>query len=129
MRHILSGLAVMAVVFSVTSVHPARAGGTDLDERDENEGPVYFGFVRDSSGVGVGGAKVSLTADSLSLVTQTNVLGAFKLIIVGTDPNAAELSCSKDGYRQVDTLRRSPPNSDPKASVEIDCTLQREAKK
>jgi hypothetical protein len=128
MRVILVVLA-LTVGFGVAALRTAQAGGTGADELDESDGPVYFGFVRDGSGLGVGSAKVSLAANNVSLVTQTNVLGAFKLAVAGVDPNTAELACSKDGYRQVDTLRRSPPSSDPKASVEIDCTLQREGKK
>ncbi len=128
MRVVLVVLA-LAVGLGIAASRTAHAGGTAADELDENDGPVYFGFVRDGRGLGIGNARVSLAANNVSLVTQTNVLGAFKLAVAGVDPNAAELSCSKDGYRQVETLRRSPPSKDPKASVEIDCTLQREGKK
>jgi hypothetical protein len=117
----------LVVTSAMALPHPAGAGGTGADELNDDEGPVYFGFVRDTSGTGVAYAKVALSSNNLSMVTQTDVLGAFKLALVGADPAATELTCSKDGYQQDGTLRRSPPSDDPKTPVEIDCTLKKKS--
>jgi hypothetical protein len=50
------------------------------------------------------------------------VIGNYRLSTT-IDPDESEVSCSKEGYRQSGTMRRSAPGG-PKAPVEIDCTLQ-----
>jgi hypothetical protein len=104
----------------------ARGGGSMLDE-DEHHA-YYFGYVKDANGAAVVNAKVKMQTKKITIMTQSNDLGAYKLPVVGTtvDPDELTVSCSKDGYRQLDVLRRSAPGGDGKEPVEIDCTLQRE---
>ena len=98
------------------------AGGSG-DEHDHHDGPLFFGYVRDTRGVGIADARVSVIYKNMSFVARTDLLGAFK-IATTTDPDQSELSCSKEGYRQATSLRRTPPGT-PNAPIEFDCTLQR----
>lgn len=109
----------------------AWAGGSGFGDDDDNtseEGPSYFGFVRDSNGATVPDAKVTVSLkDRVDLVTRTDALGTYKAPGFGsqTDPKDVEISCAKEGYKQVRVVRRSTPNTDPKIPIEIECTLQR----
>ena len=109
----------------------AWAGGSGFGDDDDNsaeEGPSYFGFVRDSSGATVPDAKVTVSLkDRVDLVTRTDALGTYKAPGFGSqnDPKDVEISCAKDGYKQIRVVQRSAPNTDPKIPIEIECTLQR----
>jgi len=109
----------------------AWAGGSGFGDDDDNsaeEGPSYFGFVRDSNGATVPDAKVTVSLkDRVDLVTRTDALGTYKAPGFGSqnDPKDVEISCAKDGYKQVRVVQRSAPNTDPKIPIEIECTLQR----
>ena len=107
----------------------ARAGGIVFDDDNANvdEGPSYFGFVRDANGSAVPNAKVTASRDNAAFVTHSNVMGVYKLAGFGKniDPNSIVISCAKDGYKQTDVVRRSA-GGDSKDPVEVDCTLQKE---
>ena len=122
--HHVSRLCVAAIALCAMSGSPdvVFAGGSG-DEHDHNEGPLFFGYVRDTRGVGIADARVSVTYKNMSFVARTDLLGAFK-IATTTDPDQSDLSCSKEGYRQTTALRRTPPGN-PNVPVEFDCTLQR----
>src|SRR5690242_15458601 len=105
------------------------AGGSD-DQPDvhEDNGPTYFGFVKDTTGKAVGDAKV--TADIKgrgTVITRTSAAGSYKLPGFGKDitPEKVLISCSKDGYKQTRTLVRTPLNKKPLVAVETECTMQR----
>ena len=102
------------------------AAGGSGDEHDSHDGPFFFGYVRDTRGVGIADARVAITYKNMSFVARTDLLGAFR-IATTTDPDQSELSCSKEGYRQTTSLRRTPPST-PNAPIEFDCTLQRAAR-
>jgi len=70
----------------------------------------------------VAGARVNVKLKNMSFVTTTDVIGNYRLSTT-IDPDQSEVSCSKEGYRQSGTMRRSAPGG-PKGPVEIDCTLQ-----
>jgi hypothetical protein len=122
-----TGIAAF-VVFGLHCGLPVTAlgGGTMLDEDDHHA--YYFGSVKDANGAAVVNAKVKMQTKKITIMTQSNDLGAYKLPVVGTtvDPDELTVSCSKDGYRQLDVIRRSAPGGDGKEPVEIDCTLQHE---
>jgi hypothetical protein len=109
----------------------AWAGGAGFGDDDDNsaeEGPSYFGFVRDSGGATLPDAKVTVSLKNrFSIVTRTDALGTYKVPGFGreTDPKDVEVSCSKDGYSQIRVVRRSMPNPDPKFPIETECTLKR----
>src|SRR5215471_11852965 len=94
------------------------AGFGDDDENSEEEGPSYFGFVRDSGGATIPDAKVTVGVKGRGgVVTRTDALGTYKVPGFGKDidPKDVEVSCDKEGYRQVKTLRRMrSPNADAK---------------
>lgn len=116
-----------ALILGMSGV--ARAGGltfTDEDAASEDQGPSYFGFVREVDGPGVADAKVTAALDKRgALVTRTDIMGVYKIPGFGkeVDPNDVKISCAKDGYTQASIERRPP--SDPKDPIEIECYLKK----
>jgi hypothetical protein len=112
-----------------TALWAGGAGFGDDDDTSEEEGPSYFGFVKDTNGATVPDAKVTVgIKDRGGIVTRTDALGAYKVPGFGkdVDPRDVEIACDKQGYKQLRTLRRMrSPNADPKIPVETECTLQR----
>ena len=112
-----------------TALWAGGAGFGDDDDNSEEEGPSYFGFVKDTNGATVPDAKVTVgIKDRGGIVTRTDALGAYKVPGFGkdVDPRNVEIACDKQGYKQLRTLRRMrSPNADPKIPVETECTLQR----
>jgi hypothetical protein len=41
------------------------------------------------------------------------------------DPKDVQISCDKNGYRQLRVVRRSSTGKDPKIPIETECTLQK----
>ena len=111
---------------------PAALAGGDSFEPDDHgpdEGPAYFGFVKDARGAPVRDAKVSASyKNSLTLVTRTNATGAYKVrgFKKEVSPNDVTISCSKEGYKQVRVFRRPLVKGKPVKSVETDCRLERQ---
>lgn len=120
-------VAAFAVVL-VALAAPARAGGVNFGEdSDTNDGPSYFGFVRDADGSPVAGARVTAAPKAGgSLVTRSNSMGIYKIpgFAKEIDPNTVDVTCAKDGYSQANVLRRG--QADAKDPLEIDCTLQKQ---
>jgi Carboxypeptidase regulatory-like domain len=118
---------LMAVVVMAAS-SLARAGGVNFGEdSDTNDGPSYFGFVRDADGSPVPGARVTAAPQAGgSLVTRSNSMGIYKIpgFAKEIDPKTVDISCAKDGYSQANVLRRG--QADLKDPVEVDCTLQKQ---
>jgi len=123
----LAGIAAAAF----GGANAALAGGQmnfgDETNTSANDGPPFFGFIRDSNGSSIPGAKVTATVKSGgALVTRSNSMGVYKIpgFAKEIDPKDVTISCDKDGYKQASTLRRPP--SDPKDPIEVECTLQKE---
>jgi hypothetical protein len=111
-----------------TAAWAGGAGFGDDDDNSEEEGPSYFGFVRDANGATVPDAKVTVGVKNRGgIVTRTDLLGTYKVPGFGKDidPKDVEVSCDKPGYRQLRVVRRSAPSNDPRIPVETECTLQR----
>jgi hypothetical protein len=126
MRFCIRYLMLAAILLLPCSI---LAGGSN-DEPDihEDNGPTYFGFVKDTSGKVISDAKV--TADIKgrgTVITRTTAAGSYKLPGFGKDisPDKVLISCSKDGYKQTRTLVRTPLNKKPLIAVETECTMQR----
>ena len=122
--------AILAITCAVSlAAWAGGAGFGDDDDNSEEEGPSYFGFVKDTNGATVPDAKVTVgIKDRGGIVTRTDALGAYKVPGFGkdVDPRDVEIACDKQGYKQLRTLRRiRSPNADPKIPVETECTLQR----
>jgi len=124
--------AVALIVASMLAVPGLlRAGGvgfSDDDTATDDEGPSYFGFVREVDGPGVADAKVTAEhKDRGALVTRTDIMGVYKIPGFGKDinPDDITISCAKDGYKQASVLRRPRDSSDTKDPIEVECYLQK----
>jgi hypothetical protein len=127
-RRWLSAASFAAAAVVLAAAQSARAGGVNFGEdSDSNDGPSYFGFVRDSNGSPVAGARVTAAPQAGgSLVTRSNSMGIYKIpgFAKEIDPKTVGISCTKDGYTQSSVLQRG--QADAKDPVEIDCTLQKQ---
>lgn len=104
------------------------AGGeAGPDDHHHDDGPNYFGFVKDTAGKTIRDAKV--TADikgKPSIVARTNAAGAYRIPGFGKDisPANVTISCAKDGYKQTKTLLKTRLTKTPPTAVEIECIMQ-----
>ena len=82
--------AVLAIACAVSIA--AWAGGSgfgDDDDNSEEEGPSYFGFVRDTSGATVPDAKGTVGVKNRGgVVTRTDLLGTYKVPGFGKEVDA-----------------------------------------
>jgi hypothetical protein len=123
--------AVLAVTCALsTALWAGGSGFGDDDDSSEDEGPAYFGFVKDTNGATMPDAKVTVAVKERGgVVTRTDALGAYKVPGFGKeiDPKDVEVSCEKEGYKQTRVLRRNLPPPDSKIPIETECTLRRGA--
>jgi hypothetical protein len=123
-------IASLAVGVTCMLATAAWAGGSSFGDDDdaEDEGPAYFGFVRDTSGGTVPDAKVTVgIVNRGGVVTRTDALGVYRVPGFGkeVDPGDVVVSCEKEGYKQTKTLRRTTPTALNVPIIETECTLQR----
>ncbi|HEX4211174.1 MAG TPA: hypothetical protein VHY56_12310 [Candidatus Binataceae bacterium] len=119
----------LTLMFVLVLPAVSLAGGTGFgeDDSDDDNGPSYFGFVREVDGPGIADAKVTAALkDRGALVTRTDIMGVYKIPGFGkdVDPKDITISCAKEGYKETSVERR--PGSDPKDPVEIECYLQKQ---
>lgn len=123
--------AVVAVTCILsTALWAGGSGFGDDDDVSEDEGPAYFGFVKDANGATMPDAKVTVAVKERGgVVTRTDALGAYKVPGFGKeiDPKDVDITCEKEGYKQTRTLRRSLPPPDSKIPIETECTMRRGA--
>ena len=127
-RGSVASLVVAATCILSTALWAGGAGFGDDDDNSEEEGPSYFGFVKDTNGATLPDAKVMVGVKGRGgVVTRTDALGAYKVPGFGKEinPNEVLISCEKQGYKQVRVLRRTAPDADPKVPIETECTMQR----
>ena len=122
-----SFLACLALAAFATSP-AALAGGEMLGDDDHHdEGPSFFGFVKDGRGAPVPDAKVTANVkNGIAFITRTTAAGLYKFAGFSKqiNPNDVTISCAKDGYKQARVLRRPLPKGEVKA-VETECRLER----
>src|SRR6201984_2983464 len=125
----IAGAVVSVACIVSTAVWAGGSAFGDDDDTGEDEGPSYFGFVRDNAGNFLPDSKVTVAVkDRGGVVTRTDALGAYKVPGFGkdVDPQDVEIACDKQGYKQLRTLRRMrPPSADAKIPVETECQMQR----
>jgi hypothetical protein len=125
----IGGAEVAFACILSTALWAGGAGFGDDDDNSEEEGPSYFGFVKDTNGATVPDAKVTVGVKNRGgVVTRTDALGAYKVPGFGkdVDPQDVEIACDKQGYKQLKTLRRMrPPTADAKIPIETECQMQR----
>ena len=125
-------LAGAALAFALLlTVAPAHAGGgiNEPHEHTEEDGPTYFGFVRDMRNAPLNDAKVTLKiASGLTYVTRTDRSGIYRVRGLGKQvkPEDVVISCTKDGYQQTRVVRRPAPRGKAVKSVETECRMQRQ---
>ena len=125
-------LAGAALAFALLlAVAPAHAGGgiNEPHEHTEEDGPTYFGFVRDMRNAPLNDAKVTLKiASGLTYVTRTDRSGIYRVRGLGKQvkPEDVVISCTKDGYQQTRVVRRPAPRGKAVKSVETECRMQRQ---
>ena len=116
----------LAMVFPVSVWAGGELTDEDKDDGDTTTGP--YGFVKDTRGSAIPEATVTVDIKNRGqLVTQTNVLGAYKIPTFGIEikPEEVTISCKKDGYKQVSVVQRQGI-TDPGAGFEVECTLQKQ---
>jgi hypothetical protein len=106
------------------------AGGSDDEAPDahQDNGPSYFGFVKDQSGRPVPDAKVMAEIKGRgSVITRTNGAGIYKLPGFGKEvaPSNVAISCTKDGYKHTRSVTRTAPSKTPLSAIEVLCSMQR----
>ena len=126
------GVALITLCLTLAVPGGAWAGGTGLDEHDEDEaGTPFFGFAKDLDARGKGIADTKVVAEikggNASLVTRTDAQGHFRIAGFGKDidPNTVEITCSKEGYKLQRAARRRL-SSDPGSPVEVDCLMAKQ---
>ena len=108
-RTSVASMSIGVTCMLSTALWAGGAGFGDDDDNSEEEGPSYFGFVKDTNGATVPDAKVTVgIKDRGGIVTRTDALGAYKVPGFGkdVDPRDVEIACDKQGYKQLRTLRR-----------------------
>jgi hypothetical protein len=121
-------LAAIVGFSLATSTFVWPGGEADDHDHSDDDGPRFFGFVKDGSGRIVSDAKVTAEIKGLgSVVTRTDKMGAYRMPGFGKHipPNNITISCSKDGYKQLRAMRRTPSGTAPVTAVETECVLQR----
>jgi hypothetical protein len=123
-----TALVIISAIAMSSLAHAGGTGFTDDDVANEDEGPSYFGFVRQVDGPGVADAKVTAELkDRGALVTRTDIMGVYKIPGFGKDvsPNDVTISCAKDGYTQANVQRQPHDAGDTKDPIEVECYLQK----
>jgi hypothetical protein len=115
----------LVVIFPISAWAGGELTDEDKDDGDTTTGP--YGFVKDTRGTAIPEATVTVDIKNRGqLVTQTNVLGAYKIPTFGIEikPDEVTISCKKEGYKQVSVVQRQAV-ADPGAGFEVECTLQK----
>ena len=117
-----------AVFSAVATVAWAGANLESPHEHNPDEGPHFFGFVKDERGIRVRDAKVTATYKTLSMVARSNATGGYRLggFKKEINPNDITISCAKEGYKQISVFRRPLVKGRPVRAVETECRLQRQ---
>jgi hypothetical protein len=124
----IAGVALGATCVLSTALWAGGSGFGDDEHDHENEGPAYFGFVKDTGGATIPDAKVTVSIkDRGGVITRTDALGAYRVPGFGKeiDPKEVLVSCEKPGYKQVRVFRRTATDADGNTPIETECTMQR----
>jgi hypothetical protein len=115
-----------ALVVALATGGAAYAGGGEDDGSNDfaTEGPSYFGFVWDTRGVTVPGARVVLKArGGKSVEVKTNLMGLYRThVSKDAKPEDIELTCDKAGYTHSKFMRRTHPGTST-TNIELDCVV------
>ncbi len=127
--HMRSSVVMYLFVFIGFFCGAAWAGGEMGDgDKKGDEGPHFFGFVRDDAGKPVPDAKVTAAIKGgTTYIMRTPKSGLYRFggLSKTIKPDDVTISCAKDGYKQVRTFRRPAAKGKASAAVETDCRLQK----
>ena len=119
----------LTLPITMTASNRAWAGGeAGLDDHSEDEGPYFFGFVKDAARKAIGDAKVTAEVKGRpSIVARTNAAGFYRIPGFGKDisPTNVTVSCAKAGYTQTKAFVKSAAAKKPATAIEIECTMAR----
>ena len=119
-----------AFTFSLTMAASSAAwagGEAGLDDHPTDDGPYYFGFVKDTARKAIRDAKVTAEIKGRpSIVTRTNAAGFYRIPGFGKDiaPNHVTISCAKEGFKQTKAFIKTAAAKKPATAIEIECTMQ-----
>jgi hypothetical protein len=119
-------VAAMAVALPLGAWAGGELTDEDHDDGDTTTGP--YGFVKDTRGSVIPEATVTVDIKNRGqLVTQTNLLGAYRIPTFGIEikPDEVTISCKKDGYKMVGVEQRMGMG-EPTAGFEVECTMQKQ---
>ena len=130
MRPRLDCLLACIALAMATASPAARAGGDMLGDLEDHhdEGPSYFGFVKDARGAPVPDAKVTANVkNGVAFITRTTAAGLYKFggFSKQINPDDVTISCAKEGYKQTRVLRRPPAKAGAAKAIETECRLER----
>jgi hypothetical protein len=105
-------------------------GGGEMGDGDKkaDEGPHFFGFVKDDAGKPIPDAKVTAAikgGTTYIMRTPKNGLYRFGGLSKTVKPDDVTISCAKEGYKQVRTFRRPAAKGKDAKAVETDCRMQK----
>jgi hypothetical protein len=126
-----SWIAAVTMIGLVVVVPLSAWAGGELTDEDKDDGDTTtgpYGFVKDTRGSTIPEATVTVDIKNRGqLVTQTNILGAYKIPTFGIEikPEEVTISCKKDGYKQVNVQQRLGMG-DGTGGFEVECTLQKQ---
>jgi hypothetical protein len=120
--------ALFILLMLAAAAARAGAGAADHDEPGPDDGPVYFGFVKDLNGVPVRDARVTASYKDVTFMVNTNATGSYRFNVFAkqVNPTDVAIACAKPGYRQARVFRYPLPKDKPVKSVETECRLARE---
>jgi hypothetical protein len=121
--------SVSVVLLAALLPGPLQAGGNESEIQDSHEhGAPFFGEAKDVTSMKpVQGAVIKgrpTAGHGVPILNNTNAEGRFRLsgFGKGIDPASIEITCTKQGYKTLDVIRRRVA-SDADAPVEIECLL------
>lgn len=121
---------ILALMCSLSTA--IMAGGSGFDDEhephDEDAGPAFFGFVKDTRGAAVPGATVRVGIKAgAETVTKSNILGAYRVpgFRADIDAKSIQVVCEKEGYKYVRSFRRTAEGASAKTPIETECILQK----
>ena len=107
----------------------AWAGGEMGDgDKKGDEGPHFFGFVRDEGGRPLADAKVSAAIrNGTTYIMRTPKTGMYRFggLAKTVTSDDVTITCAKDGYKQVRTFRRPIAKGRTDKAIETDCRMQK----
>jgi hypothetical protein len=126
----MSRFSIALVIACAALASTAYAGGEMGDAKDakkhKDEGPRFFGFVRDGSGKPVPEAKVvAQIQGGTRYITHTGKNGMYSFggFSKNVKPEDVVISCSLDNFKQDKVVRKTPTSGKAVRSVETECRL------